>query len=1259
MTQCPSPKQLERLLEEQLDDAERSQMTQHVANCSACQLLLEQLTADTDSITTALSVDMARPSQAPATEPLEPFLTRLKNSSMFALLAARAGNRSWGRSAPVTSVQYIIPDIPGYEILDELGRGGMGVVYQARQVALNRLVALKMILAGPHARPRDLARFRQEAEAVAQLRHPNIVQIYDIGEANGLPYFALEFVEEGSLVQRLRGDLQPIAPAVRLIETIARAVDFAHRHHVVHRDLKPANILLASPLHARVGTDGEDEPAPVELGNGAEAWSDYGLPKITDFGLAKRMDENGKGTHSGEVVGTPSYMAPEQAAGTASQLGPATDVYALGAILYEMLTGRPPFKGATAVDTLVQVIHEEPVRPARLRPGLPLDLETICLKCLSKEPGRRYLSAAALADDLQRFRKGKPILARPVSLPERVWKHARRRPLVAVLLTGMILSVVLGFAGITWQWQEATWARDNALTQTQQAERAKDAEHKARRAAQMALYFSRIPQSQLQWRVNNVTGAVQSLVKCVPPADEEDWRGWEWHYLLGLFHSDLFTLYHDRAGAGGNAIYHPSGRVIASVVGGHPAEDDAHRGEVCFWDALTGAQVRTLAVPGTVLRLAYRPDGERLALTTTDGLVLILDTGTGKRIYYPHPHGHMVPGVAFNPTGEFLATASWDETVRICDAATGEIRRVFKEHKDRVQTVAFHLKGRLVASGDWAATVKVWDVATGKVTHNLVGHKSPVYGVDFSPDGKLLVSASSNGNVRIWDLETGKVVQSLTSRAGAVLGCRFSPDGRYVAYCGGDGTVRVWDVESGIERINFRGHTASAESVQFSPDGQRLVSSSPEEGAVRVWDLTRHPEHATFAKVRGRAGARVNVRDLTGRADKAVLSGTGPDLEALAFHADGKHLVSVAIGGHLQTWDATSGVLKAERSLQMCDELISPAVLATFNRGGTRLAGVALQDRRQVKIWDVATGKETLTLRGHTLPVLCVRFSADGRRLATCACDVDHARRAYEIKVWDAADGTCLTTLTGHGLLFTASFSPDGRWLALGGQEGTLLADWQRSARTISLRQAKNAAQYRNPVAAIAFSGDGRLLAAAGIEDRQLRIWELDNIDPAHGRLPRLAKTVTAPMFLCDLAFSPDGKRLAGVSRDAVKLWDVATGHDVLSLRGALQRHWDPAFNPRVAFSPDGKRLVASNWDESISLWDASIPADMVVPEYQAARRRAADARAVFYHLQEAEDCLAHNNLDAARFHFRRLGDVELPGPLQARKDQLVQKLAQ
>jgi serine/threonine-protein kinase len=356
-----------------------------------------------------------------------------------------------------------VPSVEGYEVFGELGRGGMGVVYRARQIRLNRPCVLKMILAGVHADAESVARFLAEAEAVARLQHPHIVQIHHIGEADGLPYFELEYVEGGSLDRRLDGTPWPARRAAELVEALARGVAEAHRRGIIHRDLKPGNVLLAAD----------------------------GTPKITDFGLAKALDSDSGLTRTDSIMGSPGYMAPEQAAGRAKQVGPLVDVYSLGAILYELLTGGAPFRGTTALEIIEQVRHAEPVPPSRLVPGLPRDIETIALKCLQKEPGKRYDSAAAMADDLRWFLRGESILARPVGPIERGWRWCRRNPVVAGLTAALTAILVLataaslvGYWGMSRLARGEHAARLTAVREMQAAEYAREQEAAQRQRAE-------------------------------------------------------------------------------------------------------------------------------------------------------------------------------------------------------------------------------------------------------------------------------------------------------------------------------------------------------------------------------------------------------------------------------------------------------------------------------------------------------------------------------------------------------------------------------------------------------------------------------------------------------------------------------------------------------------------------------------------------------------------------------------------------------
>jgi hypothetical protein len=560
----------------------------------------------------------------------------------------------------------------------------MGVVCRARHLALKRSVALKIIRLGEDAGPEPLARFRAEAEAVARLQHPNIVSVYEVGEHQGLPFYALELVEGGSLAQRLGG--QPLTPseAARLVEAVARAMQLAHSRNVVHRDLKPANILLAS---------GGCEP-PVDDGTGGShpPLADC-VPKVTDFGLARQLDRDSGQTQTGAILGTPSYMAPEQAWGRTGEAGPAADVYALGAILYECLTGRPPFKGTTVLETLEQVRTQEPVALRQLNPRLPRDLETVALKCLRKEPEGRYTSAEALADDLHRWQVGEPIQARPVSAAERLVKWVRRNPLVAALLALVVVTLTGGAAGIYVKYREAEEQRQVAQEETRKAEEETRKKEDALRGKQKAmeeleeeLANGKIQLAQAAWEKGDVAVARAVLGQVPGPL-----RRWEWRYLRRAFEGSLFSFY------------------------GHTTK---------------------------VYGVAFSPDGARLATTSRDGTARLWDARTGAPLLVLRGHTDMVQGVAFSPDGTRLATANWDGTARLWDTRTGAALLTIHRITGTVQGIAFSPDGTRLATGSKDLTGRLWDVRTGACV--LVLKAGSVEVVAFSPDGACLATSGDH-----------------------------------------------------------------------------------------------------------------------------------------------------------------------------------------------------------------------------------------------------------------------------------------------------------------------------------------------------------------------------------------------------------------------------------------------------------------------------------------------------------------------------------
>ena len=960
-----------------------------------------------------------------------------------------------------------LPSIEGYEILSVLGRGGMGVVYKARQKGLNRLVALKMILAGDHASQADVERFRTEAEAVARLQHHHIVQIHEIGEADGYPYFSLEFVDGDSLSKVLAGSPQPPRDAASMIMILAEAMQYAHGQGIVHRDLKPANILLSREAEPATGSSASLSSS-LSMRSGSVSSSTLGIPKIADFGLAKHLDDNSGMTKSGTILGTPSYMAPEQSFGEIHKIGPLVDVYSLGAILYEMLTGCPPFRGSTVLDTLEMVRFQEPVPPSRLQPKIPPDLENICLMCLHKEPSKRYASAGELSEDLGRFLRGETVRARPVSHLDRLRRWCLRNKGTTFLLCVIAFSLIGGTVLSTYFALRAGRGEREAIEQARIATERKEESDRRRYVAEFRWGL----QKWKDGRINEVRDILHALEPAEP--NEPDLRHFEWHYLERLCHLELRTIQGHTAPIY-RVISSPNGRAIATA-----GIDKTVR----IWERATGQLLHTLTGhTGPVLSVAFSSDGRLLASAGVDKVIKIWDADSGQERATLIGHEAAVRSLAFHPTLHALASGSADNSIRFWDLKTKQ-STLLTGHAGSIQALAFSPQTHALYSASADGRILVWDCGTGQAKSQFAKLPAPLQNfslsgdglylaatgsdrqthvwrtgtgeqsailpmadlpnsIALSPNGDSLAAAHNDGMVHVWQVANGRENLVLRGHSGPVMGVNYSEDGWQLLTAGADQTLKVWDAASTNEKISFRGHSSAIFAVAVSPDDRRAVTAGF-DGILRIWDVQTGIE---IQKLRGHQG----------------------EVLGLSFLGDSHKLVSVGKDGTARIWETQSGKAleqfeRAHERLSCCSSSPDGKWLAAGGESGT------------IIIWDLDTHGIVKRLNHHRERIASVVFHPGGRLIGSVSND--HSTRVVDLESGE----TRFLLQEEENSSECLAFTPDGRYVIA----GTDLRFWNLETGEKLFALQSN----RLPQFSVVVSADGRRVIATG-PDMLVRVWDI------------------------------------------------------------------------------------------------------------------------------------------------------------------------
>jgi WD40 repeat protein/serine/threonine protein kinase len=1034
--------------------------------------------------------------------------------------------------------------IDRYKLLEKIGEGGFGVVYVAEQKEpVKRRVALKIIKLGMDTK-QVVARFGAERQALALMDHPNIAKVLDAGTTTtGRPFFVMELVRGIKLTDYCDQHKLSTKERLDLFIQVCRAIQHAHQKGIIHRDIKPSNILVT--LHDGV---------PV--------------PKVIDFGIAKatqgELTDQTVYTQYQQFIGTPAYMSPEQAEMSGLDIDTRSDIYALGVLLYELLTGKTPFDPkelmAAGLDLMRRTIREkEPVRPStrlstmvgadltdvakqrqtdapRLVHLVRGDLDWIVMKALEKDRTRRYETANGLMMDIQRHLKSEPVVARPPSNLYRLQKTVRRNRLAFVAASVVGVSLFIGLGISTWSLAKERIARGRALaaerTARTEAERAdrhakeeavqRERAETAARDAKLTLAASDFSQAMRLIGDDHCGDALAYLARSLSIVPTNEAALNQIASLL-TYHSWMtasLSLKHDSWVT--SAQFSPDGKRILTA---------SYDGTARVWDARTGERLIEVKHDRELSSAEFSFDGKRIVTASRDSTARVWDAETGMPLTVPLKHGDWV-GARFSPDGKKIVTGSRDGTARVWDVESGGLPLTPPlQHQGVVGSARFSPGGNWIVTASFDKTARVWDARTGQAVTGPLQHDATVTSAEFSPDSQRIVTGSVDGTARIWNAQTGEQVTQPLNHASPVLSVRFSPDGKWIVSTSLDGTARVWSAQTGGPRTGALKHGDRVWSAQFSRDGKRIVTASADKTA-RVWDAQ------------------------TGRPMGEPLKHSGRVLTA-QFSPDGERIITASVDGEARVW-FVAGEQAVTIHLRHSDGLGR----AQFSPDGRRVVTASFD--HTARVWDALTGRPMTKPLWHGSNVVSAEFSFDGKRIVTASAD-------GTARVWDAQSGLPLTDPLQHqAMVFSAHFSPDGNWVVTTSWDNNMARVWD--AQTGQPRTGP--LKHDDRVASAQFSPDGKRVATASY-DKTARVWDAQTGQPVtrplgHGGLVHTAQ------------FSPDGKWLVTACNDGTAhVWDAQTGELLTRLKHSGDRvTW-------AQFSPDGKWIVTASLDGTARVWDA------------------------------------------------------------------------